>query len=100
MMYENAFGRYSIEKEQDQEVFYQCEIDRPVFESDVVDRIELASKQMTRTLNDKNVKLKTESVKSAMTKKPAHSSTRRWSGLKTIGLGKKESLKKSRRSAT
>ena len=34
-MYEDAFERYLIEKEEYDEAVLQCEIDRPVFESDV-----------------------------------------------------------------
>ena len=69
-----------IEKEEYEEAVLQCEIDRPVFQSDVVDGEELQRQERTPTSEKKkDVQMKTDFiVKSVMTKKPAKiSSTKR-----------------------
>ena len=52
-LYGDAFERYLIEWDEYEKLVLQCEIDRSVFQSDVVDRKELASKEKTRDLNFK-----------------------------------------------
>ena len=93
--YEDAFERYLIEKEEYEEAVLQCEIDRPVFQSDVVDGEELQRQERTPTSDrKKDVQVKTDIiVKSVMTKKPAKiSSTKGWSAIKAVGFGVKAVL--------
>ena len=96
--YEDAFERYLIEKEEYEEAVLQCENDRPVFQSDVVDREELPLQERTPTSDKKkDVQVKTDIiVKSVMTKKPAKSSpTKRWSAIKAVGFGVKAMLEEN-----
>ena len=93
--YEDAFERYLIEKEEYEEAVLQCEIDRPVFQSDVVDGEELQRQERTPTSDrKKDVQVKTDIIfKSVMTKKPAKiSSTKGWSAIKAVGFGVKAVL--------
>ena len=93
--YEDAFERYLVEKEEYEEAVLQCENDRPVFQSDVVDGEELQRQERTPTSDKKkDVQVKTDIiVKSVMTKKPAKSSpTKRWSAIKAVGFGVKAVL--------
>ena len=87
--YEDAFERYLIEKEEYEEAVLQCEIDRPVFQSDVVDGEELQRQERFPTSDrKKDNQVKTDIiVKSVMTKKPAKiSSTKFWSAIKAVGF--------------
>ena len=96
--YEDAFGRYLIEKEEYEEAVLQCEIDRPVFQSDVVDGEELQRQERTPTSNKKkDVHVKTDIiVKSVMTKKPALiSSTKRCSAIIAVGFWLKAVLEEN-----
>ena len=96
--YEDAFERYLVEKEEYEEAVLQCENDRPVFQSDVVDGEELQRQERTPTSDKKkDVQVKTDIiVKSVMTKKPAKSSpTKRWSAIKAVGFGVKELLEEN-----
>ena len=89
MMYEDAFDRYLIEKEEYEKTVLQCKIDRAVFQSDVVDRKEVESKEVTRKLETKVERVSADVVdKSVMTKKPAKtSSNKHWPAIKTVGFG-------------
>ena len=96
--YEDAFERYLIEKEEYEEAVLQCEIDRPVFQGDVVDGEELQRQERTPISDKKkDVQVKTDIiVKSVMTKKPAKiSSTKRWSAIKAVGFGVKAVLEEN-----
>ena len=96
--YKDAFERYLIEKEEYEEAVLQCEIDRPVFQSDVVDGEELQRQERTPTSDKKkDVQVKTDIiVKSVMTKKPAKiSSTKHWSAIKAVGFGVKAMLEEN-----
>ena len=96
--YEDAFERYLIEKEEYEEAVLQCENERPVFQSDVVDGEELQRQERTPTSDKKrDVQVKTDIiVKSVMTKKPAKSSpTKRWSAIKAVGFGVKAMLEEN-----
>ena len=97
--YEDAFERYLIEKEEYEEAVLQCEIERPVFQSDVVDGEELQRQERTPTSDKKkDVRVKTDIIvkSSVMTKKPAKiSSTKRWSAIKAVGFGVKAVLEEN-----
>ena len=88
-MYENAFERYLIEKEEYEKTVLQCEIDRPLFESDVVDRKKLESKEVTRNLETKVERVSADViVKPVMTQKPANiPSTKSSSAIKAVDFG-------------
>ena len=87
--YEDAFDRYLIEKEKYEKTVSQCEIDRPVFQSDVVDRKKLESKEVIRNLETKVETVSADVVdKSVMTKKPAKtSSNKHCPAIKAVGVG-------------
>ena len=96
--YEDAFERYLIEKEEYEEAVLRCEIDRPVFQSDVFDGEGLQCQERTPTSDKKkNVQVKTDIiVKSVMTKKSAKiCSTKRWSAIKAVGFGVKAVLEEN-----
>ena len=88
-IYEDAFDRYLIEKENYKKTVLQCEIDRPVFQSDVVDRKKLESKEVTRNLETKVETVSVDVIdKSVMTKKPAKtSSNKHCPAIKAVGFG-------------
>ena len=88
-MYKDAFNRYLIEKKEYEETVLQCENDRPVFQSEVVDRKKLESKEVTRNLETKVETVLADVIdKSDMTKKPAKaSSNKHCPAIKTAGFG-------------
>ena len=93
--YEDAFERYLVEKEEYRKAALLCEIDKPVFPSDVVDSEELPRRKRTpKSDKKKDVQVKTDIiVKSVMNKKTAKSSsTKRWSAIKAVGFGVKAVL--------
>ena len=93
-MYEDAFERYLIEKEENGKVALQCEAGKPMFQSDDVDIKELAGKRATRKIEKVERVSTGVIVKSAMNKSPAKSSsTKRWSTTNAIGFGVKAVLK-------
>ena len=90
-MLKDAFARYLIEEESKieyEEVVLQFTFDRPVFQSDVDDTKELASKEVTRKLERTVEGLSTDNiVKSAMNKETAKiSSTKSLSAIKLLVL--------------
>ena len=88
-MYEDAFDRYLTEKQKYEKTVLQCEIDRPVFQSDVVDRKKLESKEVTRNLETKVETVSADVIdKSVITKKPAKtSSNKHCPAIKAVGCG-------------
>ena len=88
-MYEDAFDRYLIEKEEYEKTVLQCETGRPVFQSYDVDRKKLESKEVTRNLETKVETVSADVIdKSVMTKKPAKtSSNKHWPAIKAVGFG-------------
>ena len=88
-MYEDAFDRYLIEKEKYEKTVLQCEIERPVFQSDVVDRKKLESKEVTQKIETKVEKVSADAiVKPVMTRKPANiHSTKCSSDIKAVDFG-------------
>ena len=93
-MYEDAFEKYLIEKEKYEKTVLQCEIDRPVFQSDVVDRKKLESKEVTRKLETKVEKVSADAiVKPVMTRKQANiPSTKCSSAIKAVDFGQNAML--------
>ena len=56
--YEVALERYLIEKEEYEKKALQCEVDRPVFQSDFVDREELPRQErIPKSVKKKNVQV-------------------------------------------
>ena len=92
--YEDAFERYFIEKEEYEKESLQCEIDRRVFQSDVVDREELPRQEgIPKSVKRKNVQVTANRAKPVMTGELTKvSSARRWSAIKAVGFGVKAVL--------
>ena len=93
--YEDAFERYLIEKEEHGKVALKWEIDKPGFQSDVVDREELQRRARTPNSDEKkDVQVKTDIiVKSVMNKRTAKIySTKHCSAIKAVGFGVKAVL--------
>ena len=76
--YDDAFERYLIQKEEYEKEALECEVDRPVFQSDFVDREELPRQErIPKSVKKKIVQVTANRAKSVMTGELTKGSARR-----------------------